>query len=73
MEYKELPYISPNGRVYDIMFSDKASIINLSPPPKKNRTNGKILNDSSLRNVAERLTKRQNLAYLVILSCKYGF
>lgn len=71
LEYKELPYNSPNGRVYDVMFSDKASIINLCR--KKNRTSGKILNNSSLRNVAESLTKRQNLAKLVILSCRYGF
>lgn len=61
LEYKELPYNSPNGRVYDIMFSDKASIINLCRK-KKNRTNGKILNNSSLRNVAESLKERQNLA-----------
>ena len=38
MEYKELPYNSPNGRVYDIMFSDKASIINLCRKKKTELT-----------------------------------
>ena len=50
LEYKELPYNSPRGQDYDLMPSDKVRITNLYQKEIV-KTNTKILNKSSLRNV----------------------